>query len=165
MTARSRNAGPGQQREDAANDENRAPLWRADDERDDVVSVAKPTKSIKKKRKKKRKKRTPLPDFDVLSLPKPDRKLDENLDLSLSSLYGCSYDELEMQNLGCKRLPKETAFYDDGRCHFVAGSDDGGPPADDPLLAQYLSHYKVQLPGLDFYDDAYHALLTLDGCE
>mgnify|MGYP007075876562 CR=1 FL=1 len=46
---------------------------------------------------------------------------------------------------------------------FISGSDDGGPPADDPLLAQYLSHYKVQLPGLDFYDDAYHALLTLDG--
>jgi hypothetical protein len=122
-------------------------------------SAPKPKK--KRRKKKRRVKKVQLADFDVLSLPKAMPRLDPELNLQLSALKGAVYDELQVSELGKKRLPKHWPA-SDYRALIVAGSADGGPADDDPKIVQYRKIYDYQLPGVGFFDDAYHVLLSED---
>lgn len=139
-----------------------------DEEEDDdyVPEKSSVPRAIKKKKalKKRRKKRIKSPDMTELSLPKPAPRLSNDIDLSGSMVMNSVQWEHEMETkLGRLAVPRDLAFQPDVHARTLKGWKVTRSSPDDPGLAQYRTFYAKQLPGMPFYDDSYHVLLTLDG--
>jgi hypothetical protein len=138
------------------------------EDEDFVPEKASVAKGIKKKKLKKKKRKKPVksPDMTELSLPKPAVRLSKDLDLSGSAVMGSVQWEHEMDQSLLGQFvapPKDLAFQPDVSARTLKGWKVTRGSPDDEGTAQYRLFYAKQLPGMPFYDDAYHVLLTLDG--
>jgi hypothetical protein len=140
----------------------------SDDDADDDDYVPPEQRGIKKKRSKKPRK-PKQPDLVALSLPKPTRRLDPDLDLGDAALSGCSFDDLDIAGWcaipGWQRregfLPSSAPA--SAKLQLLPGRRPTRGAPEDVRVAEYRAIYSVQLPGMPFYhSDVCHALLTLD---
>jgi GNAT superfamily N-acetyltransferase len=140
----------------------------SDDDADDDDYVPPEQRGIKKKRSKKPRK-PKQPDLVALSLPKPTRRLDPDLDLGDAALSGCSFDDLDISGWcaipGWQRregfLPSSAPA--SAKLQLLPGRRPTRGAPEDVRVAEYRAIYSVQLPGMPFYhSDVCHALLTLD---
>lgn len=126
------------------------------DSEDDADYVPRPKRPKFKKKKKKPK----MPNLTELSLPKPSQRLDQDLDLGDAALSGCAFSELELTRLSSPRLPDRAP--PTAKVALLAGRRPTRSAPDDPRITEFRAIYSVQLPGMPFYNEAVHALLTLD---
>ena len=103
-----------------------------------------------RKKKKRRRRRVRPPDLRELSMPKPAR-LDATLDLGDAALAGCSTEVVK--GLSSLSSPIANVVLLPGR------RPTRGTPAAKQVV-EFSAIYSVQLPGMPFYHDAFHALLT-----
>ena len=129
------------------------------DEDEDYNPQEQPRKKKKKLTKKRRKIRKE-PDLTELSLPKAAQRLDPDLDLTGATLHGCLSDEHKLSALGSVPPPKGAVPM--VALEVVAGRVPTRGTLEDERVVQYRKFYAVQLPGMPFYNNAYHLVLTAD---
>lgn len=140
-----------------------------EDDEDDDDYVPPEQRGIKKKKRSKKPRKPKQPDLVALSLPKPTRRLDPDLDLGDAALSGCSFDDLDIAGWcaipGWQRregfLPSSAPA--SAKLQLLPGRRSTRGAPEDVRVAEYRAIYSVQLPGMPFYhSDVCHALLTLD---
>ena len=132
----------------------------SEEDLDYVPGVEKEMKRKPTTGKKKRKKRKQAPDLRELSLPKPARRLDADIDLGDAALTGSTFDDELKLSTACPRLPESAPA--EAKVVILVGRKPTRGTAEDPRLTEARAIMNVQLAGMPFYYDAYHALLTLD---
>ena len=130
-----------------------------EEDEDDADYVPGEHRPKRKKRLKKKRKRKE-PDLTELSLPKAAQRLEPDIDLSGAALHGCLTDEHKLAAVGPLRLPKGAPPA--AAVELVVGRRPTRGTSEHPGVSQYRLFYGIQLPGMPFYNDAYHLLLTLD---
>ena len=140
-----------------------------EDDEDDDDYVPTEQRGIKKKKRSKKPRKPKQPDLVALSLPKPTRRLDPDLDLGDAALSGCSFDDLDIAGWcaipGWQRregfLPSSAPA--SAKLQLLPGRRATRGAPEDVRVAEYRAIYSVQLPGMPFYhSDVCHALLPLD---
>ena len=121
-----------------------------------------PGAASKKKKRLKKKRKRKEPDLTELSLPKARERLEPDIDLSGAALHGSFTEEHKTTSVGPVRLPKDVGKLTSGGLEVVVGRRPTRGTLEHPGVSQYRIFYGVQLPGMPFYNDAYHLLLSVD---
>lgn len=140
-------------------DEEEVSLGSSDtDSEDDEDYIPEKRPKRRAKSKKKKVKKVKPPNLTELSLPKPASRLDPTLDLGDAALTSAFCDDnLDLSSMVSPSLPDAPPS---AHVRLLVGRRPTRGTPDVSEIAEYRAIYSVQLPGMPFYYDAFHALLT-----